>query len=102
MKKEHYGVHVAHCCKKCGCKYGDDDCPVVSGEVVVNHECNDRECGCDEVYKVDWDKIRDRDTEAYSIICDFDENIPGTWDNAKIDKVEILWMRNPKFEEQGD
>ena len=27
------GVHIAHCCKWHGCKYGDPDCPVVSGEV---------------------------------------------------------------------
>jgi hypothetical protein len=25
-------VHDAHCCKTHGCKYGDDDCPVVKGK----------------------------------------------------------------------
>jgi hypothetical protein len=24
--------HGRHCCKKHGCKYGDDDCPVVLGK----------------------------------------------------------------------
>jgi hypothetical protein len=26
-------VHATHCCERCGCKYGDDDCPVVLGKV---------------------------------------------------------------------
>lgn len=30
---EHTGTHVAHCCVLHGCKYGDDDCPVASGEI---------------------------------------------------------------------
>lgn len=27
-------VHATHCCHRCGCKYGDEDCPVVLGGVV--------------------------------------------------------------------
>ena len=41
----HIGVHAAHCCKWHGCKYGDDDCPVVNGEVEQEYPC---EC-------CDWD-----------------------------------------------
>jgi hypothetical protein len=26
---DHTGVHTTHCCDHHGCKYGDDDCPVV-------------------------------------------------------------------------
>jgi hypothetical protein len=33
------GVHAAHCCKWHGCKYGDEDCPVVSGEVEQLYPC---------------------------------------------------------------
>ena len=33
------GVHIAHCCKWHGCKYGDPDCPVVSGEVEQEALC---------------------------------------------------------------
>jgi hypothetical protein len=29
MRVNHIGVHTTHCCLLCGCKYGDDDCPVV-------------------------------------------------------------------------
>ena len=32
-------VHDAHCCKKHGCKYGDDDCPVVLGIEPGVREC---------------------------------------------------------------
>lgn len=35
------GVHAAHCCKWHGCKYGDDDCPVYSGEVEQEYLCED-------------------------------------------------------------
>ena len=27
------GVHATHCCLEHGCKYGDDDCPVMMGTV---------------------------------------------------------------------
>jgi hypothetical protein len=36
---KNYGVHAAHCCKWHGCKYGDKDCPVVSGEVEQLYPC---------------------------------------------------------------
>lgn len=32
MTEQEKRVHAAHCCSVHGCKYGDDDCPVVSGE----------------------------------------------------------------------
>jgi hypothetical protein len=34
-----YGVHQSHCCYVHGCKYGDNDCPVVSGEVGQSYTC---------------------------------------------------------------
>ena len=33
MPVDRVGVHATHCCPDHGCKYCDDDCPVVSGEV---------------------------------------------------------------------
>ena len=33
------GVHAAHCCKWHGCKYGDEDCPVVLGQVEQLYTC---------------------------------------------------------------
>lgn len=29
IPKERWGVHIGHCCVYHGCKYGDEDCPVV-------------------------------------------------------------------------
>lgn len=45
------GVHASHCCKWHGCKYGDDDCPVVSGEVEQLYLCE----YCDEVLEDEED-----------------------------------------------
>ena len=32
-------VHNTHCCKRCGCKYGDEDCPVKTGLVQGLSQC---------------------------------------------------------------
>ena len=32
-------VHKNHCCQSHGCKYGDADCPVVSGQVLQAFPC---------------------------------------------------------------
>ena len=32
MTREFLSVHDAHCCTTHGCKYGDEDCPVVLGK----------------------------------------------------------------------
>lgn len=36
-----YGTHGTHCCAEHGCKYGDIDCPVVSGFMTQNYECEE-------------------------------------------------------------
>ena len=46
MKKAEYGVHKNHCCKRHGCKYGQDDCPVASGEVEQLYPCES--CGWED------------------------------------------------------
>lgn len=35
------GVHQTHCCIKHGCKYGDEDCPVVTGLILQRYPCED-------------------------------------------------------------
>ena len=35
------GIHAAHWCKRHGCKYGDEDCPVVLGAAQQEHACED-------------------------------------------------------------
>jgi hypothetical protein len=41
----YYGVHNTHCCKKHGCKYQDEDCPVEHGDApgVKCEDCHDEE-----------------------------------------------------------
>jgi len=45
VKKE-TNVHTEHCCKNCGCKYGEATCPVVTGSKVQSFPCGNLEvCG---------------------------------------------------------
>lgn len=39
MDISRYGVHETHCCEIHGCKYGDEDCPVVLGIVKKKYDC---------------------------------------------------------------
>jgi len=41
MKVDKVGVHVTHCCVVHGCKYGDKDCPVATGELDQKYPCED-------------------------------------------------------------
>lgn len=41
IPKEQWGVHINHCCSDCGCKYGDDDCPVELDLIKQNYFCAD-------------------------------------------------------------
>ncbi len=41
ISKEQWGVHINHCCSECGCKYGNDDCPVELDLVKQEHFCMD-------------------------------------------------------------
>jgi len=41
IKKECWGVHETHCCVEHGCKYGDEDCPVVIGLIKQKYFCQD-------------------------------------------------------------
>lgn len=40
-------VHTRHCCKHCGCKYGDKDCTVVNGLLTQERPCGEQYV-CDE------------------------------------------------------
>jgi len=41
VKPDSTGVHRTHCCKKHGCKYGDEKCPVILGTIKQDHPCED-------------------------------------------------------------
>lgn len=38
---DHVGIHATHCCAEHGCKYGDEDCPVVTGKVQQRYDCEE-------------------------------------------------------------
>jgi len=47
-------VHGSHCCKKHGCKYCDDDCPVVLGTEEQEYRqicCDDEDRYLKDAYK---------------------------------------------------
>lgn len=39
MRVTNINVHRTHCCIMHYCKYGDDDCPVTTGEILQDHLC---------------------------------------------------------------
>ena len=46
------GVHRSHCCYIHGCKYGEDDCPVVKGVIIQKYtceQCNEENITIDQV-----------------------------------------------------
>lgn len=60
-------VHTRHCCKRCGCKYGDDDrCSVVQGFAEQEHPCGHQ-------YTCQWGDEQDyyEQREVYSGVEDY-------------------------------
>ena len=41
VDKSKWGIHRTHCCKKHGCKYGNDGCPVELGIIEQDYPCMD-------------------------------------------------------------
>lgn len=41
MDQSKYAVHASHCCANHGCKYGNEECPVVSGKIQQLYPCED-------------------------------------------------------------
>lgn len=65
MEVDKIGVHVTHCCRKHGCKYGKPDCPVAWGTEKQAHRC--------EYCDMDWEEQGEPECSAGS--CDR----PGYW-----------------------
>lgn len=47
IPKDRWGTHQSHCCLKHGCKYGDEDCPVVFELIKQDYPCEF--CGDEEI-----------------------------------------------------
>lgn len=63
-----YGVHERHCCVEHGCKYGDDDCPVVLQLTVQDRPCMDCQHGIPVSMSLD-----EFETEMISRLTEFKE-----------------------------
>jgi hypothetical protein len=46
IPEKKWGVHETHCCLEHGCKYGDRNCPVATGQIKQAYLCES--CGYDE------------------------------------------------------
>jgi len=78
-------VHSTHCCKRHGCKYGDDECPVVLGTETQEYH---QEC-CDivaehllDAYRKIYYDLKEKNREQITIaeikaIIDKDKRYDG-------------------------
>ena len=75
------GPHATHCCITHGCKYGDEDCPVVNGKVAQVYPCED----CPDTMSTGVHpshKTRGSDASSFDEICVFcgrTDTVPGGW-----------------------
>ena len=64
------GVHETHCCVDHGCKYGDEDCPVASGQLKQLYPCEEcreedpKDKATRELIKLAQDLVDLRDYDA--------------------------------------
>lgn len=62
--------HGSHCCKKHGCKYGHDDCPVVLGTIPQQYKqecCEMAETHLSRSYKEILEDMRERNITSLTI-----------------------------------
>ena len=71
------GVHETHCCVVHGCKYGDEDCPVVLGKIKQKYICE----SCDD----DWVFV----TEDL-IWVELDKKFEEVKNQIRVKKIERL------------
>ncbi len=51
QKNKNTDVHTRHCCRNCGCKYGEDDvCTVMCG-------IREQEYSCGHAYTCFWEEL---------------------------------------------
>ena len=53
--EDNMSVHSRHCCILHGCKYGDEDCPVLTKKEKQEITCED--CDMDGIYNVEQAKL---------------------------------------------
>lgn len=90
-----YGVHRTHCCIRHGCKYGDKDCPVVSGEIKQEYLCE--WCGEEEINSLEElaESMIDYKTMWKTLKMKFENELSKTTDLSwtHIYNGMLEWMR---------
>lgn len=84
--KEQWGSHNTHCCEIHGCKYGNEDCPVVLGITQALYECE--ECNDTIIKELQF-------TESKLMECDYSEGFIRKFyiHNGKLEYTN-LWNHN--------
>jgi len=75
-------VHAAHCCKH-NCKYGNADCPVVSGVVNQMRDCKDVECDQDVIDKAEAELTHLRAIKSAACAFVYAETPEAHWNNYR-------------------
>ena len=87
IKTTNIGTHARHCCKKHGCKYGDEDCPVQFGHIIQDYPCE----WCNDPHELYMDAVKEM------CECSLDLNM----DKVIKEKLEKLIKARNKYYQQG-
>ena len=96
MKKEKIGVHLRHCCKKHGCKYGDDDCPVAFGDYEPEQDL------CQYCVEAIWDEPKEENA-TYEELVELVKNMTNKLIENELAIQALLQsfkVRDPSIEER--
>lgn len=94
-------AHTEHCCSKHGCKYGQADCTVATGQKEQSHPCD----YCAEEVKADRDTLLDEVREAlaasgFGELNGFDNPVLAI--HAMSDRITELALANEKLVDDGE
>jgi hypothetical protein len=87
IDKDKIGVHQHHCCIIHGCKYGDNDCPVVNAEVLQKFLCESCNYDNDMLY------IKMLKDKPFDAVC-YDDDTDG----ISMKKIKLLYTKKNRRE----
>ena len=109
MSKENYGVHITHCCYIHGCKYGDKDCPVASGEVAQKYTCyycdeEDVPYTIEEIellrktksYRLTYEQLKNQISDLEAKLAESEKEI-NEWIAVRDDKNNVINKQTEKI-----
>jgi hypothetical protein len=82
-------VHQTHCCSRHGCKYGDEECPVVLGTITQEYPCE--YCREEEEGNKEFKKLLTRWLEK---ACHFESQLkyPGQDHELNQRQADAFWI----------